>query len=1197
MTIKNIASKVMSMVSPAVSDDETSEAPIETYTQLSDIDHVLCRKDMYFGKSNIEEASMFTYDVDKNKVIYEKVTYHSGILKLFDEVFTNAVDNYERKRPIKNINVIVKDDSITVYNDGATIPIKKASPPNDDIYIPELVFTRMRAGSNFNDNVKRTYGGRNGVGCKLAAIFSTEFIIRVCDNNKLYTQVVTGNDKCINKPTIQKFNHCDFVQITFKPDFSRLNCKRIDNMTKKVIYKRVHDASYLPICFSINGKPLPKCNWDQFCCSYPSMYNKDMRTPIVTYEDPISRWRVGLAVADKGTHTSFVNYVNTEEGGKHVDCIISQITDYINTNVVSEATKAAKAIKGKGKAKAKTVKPTTTKATTSKPKAAYTTTQVKSHMMLYLSAIVVNPEFDSQSKVKLSSNVTFKLPVDVIERFISNTNIIAELDSKLQSKLLGTRKNILDVEKYIKANKANAHEGYKCTLFICEGLSAKTMCVTGMNIIGYDYFGVYPLRGKMLNTRDASMESYMNNREIQDLRTIIGISEDKTYETTKGLNYGRIVCMKDADSDGADIMGLVMNFFQTKFPSLVAIPGFFNEFITPMIQIVVTKPNNKALPKSIPTDINKRYQYTSFKRNDHIDFYNEVEYNKFINYYRDALGTYNVRYIKGLASNTKDNINEYFNHFNKYLINVCFDGNTAESLDLAFNKKRSDDRKKWMATLTTDTHLPRVSGQPIHIDDFINKELITFSLDACKRTIPSAIDGLKPVQRKVLYTMFNEKSIKGEIKVFQLTGNVGRFANYHHGDASLNDAIIKMAQAFPGSNNIPLLKNASDGFGTRQENGNDCGQPRYLTINARNDIIRMIYPAIDDNILKRRVEDDEIVEPIYYVPIIPMIVVNGCNGIGMGWSTTIPSHSTKDVIEYVKYMLNLSIDDKNDAVRPRIRHFYNDYDGIIEEIKDGYKHTGKFTISGGGCNVHVTEIPIKYSIANFRDITVNTLSLPSEVSKKLKSEDSIKEAQENLVNKSGYQIIDVKNNAARNINHIDMELTFDKPIDKATVISLLKLTCNIKTTNMTLFDEHEQIKRYNDIYDIISHWYNVRHSVYAERINYLINNVTTEIMSLSNKARFVKANIEETLDYKNRSDKETYDILQREHYDLMNDSYDYLLSMQIRSFTKDKYEKLLKELERAKARLEELKHTTVERMWLDELEDLEYELDNEGLLL
>jgi len=144
------------------------------------------------------------------------------------------------------------------------------------------------------------------------------------------------------------------------------------------------------------------------------------------------------------------------------------------------------------------------------------------------------------------------------------------------------------------------------------------------------------------------------------------------------------------------------------------------------------------------------------------------------------------------------------------------------------------------------------------------------------RAIPSVIDGLKPVQRKILYTMFNDSNVKRskEIKVFQLCGYVGAFANYHHGDQSLNAAIIKMAQSYPGSNNLPLIDNASDGFGSRQENGNDCGQPRYLTVKNKSKIARLVFPAVDDNVLTSRIEDNEKVEPIYYVPIIPVVIIS-----------------------------------------------------------------------------------------------------------------------------------------------------------------------------------------------------------------------------------------------------------------------------------------------------------------------------------
>ena len=1130
------------------------------YKQLSEIEHVLLRPDMYMGEKHSATINTYTYDIANEQVLYEKVCYNCGIYKLFDEIFTNAVDNVERHANVKNIEVEISDTTISVKNDGKnTLKIVKCPPPNDDIYIPELVFTRLRSGSNFDDTKKRTYGGRNGIGSKLAVIFSKEFIIEIVNSGTKYVQVVNDNCNKINQPYITKVKSNDYVKITFQPDFSKFDCDCISEDTKRVLYKRVHDISHLNLNLTINSVELPKYKWDDYVRSYPGIGT------FISFVEPTTNWKVAIASANKGSQVSTVNYVKTFQGGNHVDYILKQVMEYINANVKSLS------------AKTKPTKPTKGTKASKKPKednkkSDYSITEIKAHTMVVLSSIVENPEFVDQAKTKLQT--TEKkireinpciLPDKLLKQFVKETDIIDQLESKTRGELIkGLRKNVNHIAKYIKANNANSKNGHKCTLFICEGDSAKTMCITGMNIIGYDYFGVYPLRGKLLNVRKCDLDKFVANREIQDLISIIGLDLEKEYTTTKGLNYGKIVCMKDADSDGADIMGLIMNFFEQKFKSLIQLPGFFNEFITPMIQVV-----------------NKKETF---------DFYNEVEYKKFLEEHGAKLAKYSVRFIKGLASNTKDDINKYFKKYNDYLIEVLFQNNYIESLDKAFNEKRANDRKKWMTTITPDTHLPRIPHTPIQIDDFIDKELVLYSMDACVRAIPSLIDGLKPVQRKILYTMCNETSLHrlSEIKVYQLCGNVAQFANYHHGEASLNGAIIKMAQSYPGSNNLPLIVNNSDGFGTRQENGNDCGQPRYISLKTKIPLARIIFPAVDDNVLEYKIEDNDRVEPYYYIPIIPMVLVNGAVGIGMGWSTIIPLHSISDIIEFVKGIINGEED------LPLIRTWYKDYDGDIAIGSGCYIHTGKFEINASAGIVRVTEIPIDISISSFRDIIVKVLMLEEGEGITVTTDSGTKTTK---FNKTGYHIKNFKTFPTRNVNHIDMELEFDKGdlTDTEKVIKVLHLRSTIPTTNMVAFDANHKIKQYENIIDMIVEWYDVRYECYVKRKAFLIKQLEDAIFMLKNKVRFVKENIEETLAYKNKSDEETNRILEEHNYDRIKDSYEYLLSMQVRSFTKKKYDELTKELNKSMEELEKLKLTTVEMMWLNDIAKLENALTEDDI--
>ena len=184
-----------------------------------------------------------------------------------------------------------------------------------------------------------------------------------------------------------------------------------------------------------------------------------------------------------------------------------------------------------------------------------------------------------------------------------------------------------------------------------------------------------------------------------------------------------------------------------------------------------------------------------------------------------------------------------------------------------------------------DTNSNKVSHK-----DFINKEMIHFSIYDCERSIPNLMDGLKTSLRKILYSSF-KKNLTTEIKVAQFSGYVSEQSGYHHGEASLNGAIVGMAQDYVGSNNINLLL-PNGQFGTRLQGGKDSASERYI-FTQLNQITRYIYRKEDDPVLEYLEDDGDPVEPRYYVPIVPMVLVNGGKGIGTGFSTDILSYKCR----------------------------------------------------------------------------------------------------------------------------------------------------------------------------------------------------------------------------------------------------------------------------------------------------------------
>jgi len=210
-------------------------------------------------------------------------------------------------------------------------------------------------------------------------------------------------------------------------------------------------------------------------------------------------------------------------------------------------------------------------------------------------------------------------------------------------------------------------------------------------------------------------------------------------------------------------------------------------------------------------------------------------------------------------------------------------------IELAFSKKKADERKEWLRLYKPGTYLDH-SIDKISYPEFVNKELILFSMADNIRSIPSVVDGLKPGQRKILFACFKRKLIK-QLKVSELSGFVSECTAYQHGESSLQVTITGMAQTFVGSNNLNLLE-PEGSFGTRLDGGKDAASPRYI-YTLLSPFARKLFPATDDPLLTYNLDDDKKIEPMWYAPVVPLVLINGADGIGTGMFEAI---STSNII-------------------------------------------------------------------------------------------------------------------------------------------------------------------------------------------------------------------------------------------------------------------------------------------------------------
>jgi DNA topoisomerase-2 len=523
-----------------------------------------------------------------------------------------------------------------------------------------------------------------------------------------------------------------------------------------------------------------------------------------------------------------------------------------------------------------------------------------------------------------------------------------------------------------------------------------------------------------------------------------------------------------------------------------------------------------------------------------------------------------------LGTITGKEFREYFQ--NKKLVGFVHSEKSDDTIDKVFNKKRADDRKDWLKLYDRNAYLD-TSKTGVSYEEFIDKEFIHFSKYDCDRSIPNLMDGLKTSLRKILYSSFKMK-LNTEIKVAQFSGYVSKEASYHHGEASLNMAIVGMAQNFVGSNNINLLM-PNGQFGTRLQGGKDSASERYI-FTQLNKITRSIFPETDDNILEYLNDDGTLVEPIFYAPIIPMVLVNGSKGIGTGFSTDIMCYNPLQIIEYLRNRLIGIIDDEVTFIP-----YYEGFQGQITTISPE-----KFLIKGvyqkvGPDKIKVTELPVGYWTADFKELLEELIEpTPGKDGKKVSA------------------VIKDFDDMSKDTN-IDFTITFAKgKLDELEQTSLdygcngveklLKLYTTNTTTNMHLFDADDILQKYEKVTEIIDAYYEVRLKLYDTRKEYMINALEKELVILTNKARYIQENLDGSIDLRKKKREEVNEMLTTKGYHMVDDddNYKYLVKMPMDSVTEENVDKLLKDKVIKEAELDKIKATTIHQMWKTELDVL-----------
>jgi DNA topoisomerase II len=1184
--------------SPKVAEEATIE---EQYTKKTLHEHILSIPDTWIGSVKEDMTEMWVFDEINNRIVNESIPYISGFYKIFDEVVVNAFDHTIRDKTAKVIKIWINKETgeVTCYNDGRNgIPVEVHKEYN--VYVPEMIFGQLMTSGNY-DRSGKIVGGKNGLGAKLTNIYSSHFYIEVVDAKKKlkYQQHFYENMYKREEPIVTKVkeNVEPYIMIKFTPAYNRFGVEKMTDGMYSLLKKRAYDIaanSHSKISVYLDDNLIEIEQFETYCRLF---YDPEYLVGKFIYEEcdmrkgePNPRWRVGV-VFDPNSGFRQISYVNgicTYQGGNHVNHVVTQVVERVAKHISTKY----KNIKVKN-------------------------SSIRDNLTFFISATIEDPEFQSQFKDYLKNPVkNFGSRYEMSDKFLKDllkTDLVEEVVNMAKLKAMDEMKksdgkkvqSLKGIPKLDDAHWAGTKKSKMCRLILTEGDSAKTFAMEGLAVIGRDKYGVFPLRGKLLNVREATEKQLLDNEEISNIKHILGLKHNKKYTDTSQLRYGGIIILTDQDVDGSHIKGLLMNFIHYFWPSLMKVDGFIQSMATPII---------------------KAYKNTDVKKLNPKTFYTLKEYNDWKNSLGNKISGWKPKYYKGLGTSTPKEAKESFNDFDKKKITYVWDSlqknpktelidideeeiedveekedtvvdeksddNDSDDYDrsspshnamtLAFAKLRANDRKRWLESYNSNLILENDIHE-VTIPDFINKDLIHFSNYDNQRSIPSILDGLKPSQRKIMYGTMLKKVWKEEIKVAQLAGYIGADTAYHHGEQSLHETIIGMAQDYVGSNNINLLM-PNGAFGSRRLGGKDAASPRYIYTQL-NPLVAQLFREEDDITYEYNDDDGRKIEPTAFVTVIPNILTNGTQGIGTGFSTNVASYNPRDLIANIKKQMN---GEEPDDLIPWTRGFK----GKIKRI-NATTFESHGTFEWGDDTIIVTELPIgKWT-------EVYKLYLDTLV-----ADDPKKDEPGKIIK---YYINDSGNNDIKFTIQF-MPGVLQKLIRSDELEKVLKLKKSINISNMYLYDSSGKIKKYKDVVEIQKEFYQSRLKTYEIRKERRIRKYKNDLDLLQWRRQFLKDFIEGKIRLMEKQGKnfvtvkkmEVFAQLEKLNYPLLSTnheaeekdmSYDYLANIKIWDLTEENMEKLEEEYLKQLDIYETYKNTTIEQLWLNELNEFEAAYD------
>ena len=1157
------------------------------YENLSQREHILKRMNLYLGSKNETENTVWIINKDTNQLEKKTISYSIALINSIYEVLQNAVDHCLRCKNIKGLNKCdtiklnfnSETGEISVFNNGQGIKVEKFK--DTDQYIIEVIFSEYLSGSNFNNDADIKIGA-NGLGIKLLNTISEYFIVETSDaiNKLYYTQKFEQNNSIKNKPSIEKFTKISKdkkvpqTKITFLPDYKLFNTTsiKIKETLDKLLYTYLTYISvYLGDKYNVyyNEELITKNKLtdlselvldkeDIITCKLANKNNK---------KDDFLEVNIGVYESNDGQeHLSLINGLYVSNGGTQIRYINKLILENLKS-------KLEKKLKDKVK---------------------ITNKLISNYLFIFIKGDLNHLEFKNQCKNEISvSESRFK-------DYEFDKKVYKQIWDKLEtefdriyldkiSKENVTKKTIKlkGIPFYDGAVKAGSKDGYKCTLFVTEGLSASSCIDRGLcsnKSLGYNYYGIYSIKGVPLNAlkeveykeikKNGKIEyiidkkkKLIENERLNSLIKVLNLNYSYNYDLTsegdkefQTLRYGNIIISSDMDLDGFNICSLLLTYFNIFFPNLFK-RNAIKVFLTPLI-------------RAHPKDSKKFIE----------EFYTEEEYNKWLE--KNNTKDYNIKYIKGLAGHSKKEVEQLFKNLNKGLYTFNLDPNAKQYFEIYYGND-PDKRKKILSTEEKYTEISKdnkIKNQEITCSYQLNINTKEFQLDNIERKMGHLIDGLNPSRRKILAgSMKKFKQNNSEIKVFQLGGVVSESMAYHHGSDSLNKTIINMAQDYPGGRNFPLLLPIGD-FGNRKIGGDAAGAPRYIETKLNKKITDYLFPTIDNDLLEYNIVDGQICEPKYFIPILPTILLEDLSLPATGWKISIFARDLEQVINNVKNL----IQNENYKIK-EMKYFKNKFK--IKEIK----------------NKNINMLVGTYKIPTNTKDTVIVTELPPKIWTKSYQEDLEKKPfiEEVLINECSDDNINIK--IIFKSGELDKLREKYKEHENLDFIEY-NLNLYIKLSHcINVYTPKKTVKEYNNYTDIISDWFPYRKNCYLQRIERILILLKYKIIMLENIIRFIENH--EKYNLSKLSDDKADNILSKNKYIKLNKSiidspgliknqnlensitnnsnYDYLLNMSYRKMNEVNYNNYKIKLDEEKKLYTYYSQTDIyKKIWNEEIDIL-----------